>query len=147
MYSLKRALLLQICSIFYRKILMKTPRIYSCIPIAPFISHFNFSEQRYLVSQCKMLSLTGSNVHYSTLNDRIASVCLLSSVVIIKLEALGRIQTTKAFQILIPSFFFQREEYNLLLPLLINSCSVINPFVYQRFYKVLFESISFSNEL
>ena len=42
-------------------------------------------------------------------------------------------------------FFFSRcEQYNFLLPLLRNCCSLIDPFVYWRFYKVLFESISLS---
>ena len=41
------------------------------------------------------------------------------------------------------TFFFSRcEEYNLLLPLLRNGCSLIDPFVFWRFYKVLFESIA-----
>ena len=45
----------------------------------------------------------------------------------------------QTFHILAPSFS-QCEEYNFLLPLLGNSCSLIDPFVFWRFYKV-FESI------
>ena len=37
--------------------------------------------------------------------------------------------------------FFQCEEYHLLLPLLRNGCFLIDPFVFWRFYKVLFKSI------
>ena len=69
----------------------------------------------------------------------------LLSVSIIILEAWGRKKTqrTQAFHILVPSCFSRCEEYNLLLPLLRNgcACSLIDPFVFWRFYKVLFESI------
>ena len=72
---------------------------------------------------------------------------LLSSVSMVKLEAWRRTKTerTQAFYILVPFFFPQCEEYNIFLPLLRNSCSLINPFVFWRFFhsvfKVLFESI------
>ena len=70
---------------------------------------------------------------------------LLFSVSIIKLEAWGRTKTqrTQAFHILVLSFFSRSEECNLLLPLLRNgcACSLIDTFVFWRFYKVLFESI------
>ena len=50
-----------------------------------------------------------------------------------------------------PFFFSRCEEYNLLLPLLRNSCYLIDPFVFWRFYKVLFESTplfwKYSNKL
>ena len=39
-------------------------------------------------------------------------------------------------------FFFRCEEYNLLPPVLRNGCSLVDSFVFQRFYKALFESIS-----
>ena len=76
-----------------------------------------------------------------------------SSVSMIKLESWRRTKTkrTQAFHILVPSFFSRCEEYNFLLPLLRNSCSLIDPFVFWRFYKVLFESIplfwKYSNNL
>ena len=48
-------------------------------------------------------------------------------------------------------FFSWFEEYNILIPLLRNSCSLIDPFVFWRFYKVLFGSIvlfwKYSNNL
>ena len=70
---------------------------------------------------------------------------LLSSVSMIKLVAWGRrkIQRTQVFQMLVPSFFSRYEEYNLLLRLLRNgcTCSLVDPFVFWRYYKVLFESI------
>ena len=69
---------------------------------------------------------------------------LLSSVSVIKLEAWSRAKTqrTQAFHILVPFFFSRYEEYNLLLPLPRKGCSLIDPFVFWRFYKVLFESIA-----
>ena len=42
----------------------------------------------------------------------------------------------------VSSFFSRCEQYDLLLPLLRNCCSLIDPFVQLRFFKVLFESIS-----
>ena len=76
-----------------------------------------------------------------------------SSVSMIKLESWRRTKTkrTQAFHILVPSFFSRCEEYNFLLPLLRNSCSLIDPFVLWCFYKVLVESIplflKYSNNL
>ena len=70
---------------------------------------------------------------------------LLSSVSMRKLEALRRTRTqrTQAFHILVvPSFHFWCEKYDLLLRVLKNGFSLIDSFVYQRVYKVLFESIS-----
>ena len=69
-------------------------------------------------------------------NRRTASI-----VSMIKLEARRRTKTqrTQAFHILVPSFFFRCEKYNLLLPLLRNSCSLIDPFVFWLFYKMLLE--------
>ena len=70
---------------------------------------------------------------------------LLSSVSMRKLEALRRTRTqrTQAFHILVvPSFRFWCEKYDLLLRVLKNGFSLIDSFVYQRVYKVLFESIS-----
>ena len=66
-----------------------------------------------------------------------------SSVSMIKLESWRRTKTkrTQAFHVLVPSFFSRCEEYDFLLPLLRNSCSLIDPFLFWRFYKVLFESI------
>ena len=70
---------------------------------------------------------------------------LLFSVFMIKLEAWGKTKTqrTQTFHILVPSFFSWCEEYNLLLPLLRKGCVcfLIDPFVFWRFYKALFESI------
>ena len=40
-------------------------------------------------------------------------------------------------------FFSLCEDYNFLFPLLWNGCSLIDPFVFWRFYKVLFESVAF----
>ena len=55
------------------------------------------------------------------------------------------------FHILLPSFFSRSKECNLLLPLLKNGCSLIDPLVYWRLYQVLFKSISlfwkYSNKL
>ena len=66
----------------------------------------------------------------------------ITSVSMITLEAPGRTeaQRTQVFQMLV--LFSRCEEYNLLLPLLRNGCSFIDPFVFWRFYKVLFESIA-----
>ena len=66
-----------------------------------------------------------------------------SSVSMIKLELWGRTKSkrTQVFHILVPSFFSRCEEYIFLLRLLRNSCSLIDPFVFWGFYKVLFESI------
>ena len=62
---------------------------------------------------------------------------------LIKLEAWRRtkIQRTQAFHILVPFFFSWCEKYNFVFPLLRNGCSLIKPFVFWRFYRVLFESI------
>ena len=64
---------------------------------------------------------------------------LLFSVFMTKLEALRRAitQMTQTFHILVPSFFFRCEEYNLLFHVLGNDGSLIDAFVYQHFYKVL----------
>ena len=76
-----------------------------------------------------------------------------SSVSIIKMESWRSTKTmrTQAFHILVPSFSSQCEEYNFLLLLLRNSCALIDPFVFWRFYKVLFESVplfwKYSNNL
>ena len=66
----------------------------------------------------------------------------ITSVSMITLEAPERTeaQRTQVFQMLV--LFSRCEEYNLLLPLLRNGCSFIDPFVFWRFYKVLFESIA-----
>ena len=60
-----------------------------------------------------------------------------------KIGSMGKKQTqrTQVFHILAPFFFSRYEEYHLLLPLLRNGCSLIDPFVFWRLYKVLFESI------
>ena len=75
-----------------------------------------------------------------SMNRRAVSVFSASMT---KLEAWvsTKTQRTLAFHILVSSFFSWCEEYNLLLPLLRNCCSLIDPFVFWRFYKVLFESI------
>ena len=67
---------------------------------------------------------------------------LLFSVFMIKLESWMRTKTkkTQAFHILVPSFFSRCMEYNFLLPLLRNSCYLIDPFVLWHSYKA-FESI------
>ena len=44
----------------------------------------------------------------------------------------------ETFYILVPSLFSQWKEDNLLLPVLRNVCFLIDLFVYQSFYKVLF---------
>ena len=51
-------------------------------------------------------------------------------------------QKRRGLHILLPYFFSRCEQYNLLLPLLRNCCSLVDPFVYWRFNKVFFESIS-----
>ena len=87
------------------------------------------------------------------MRNRRAVCLLLPSVFMIKLTAWGRTKTqrTQTFHILVASFFSWCEEYNLLLPLLRKACSLIYPFVFWRFYKVLFESIAlfwkYSNKL
>ena len=76
-----------------------------------------------------------------------------SSVSMIKLESWRRTKTkrTQVFRILASSFFSRSKEYNFLLPLLRNSCSLIDPFVFWRFCELLFESIplfwKYSNNL
>ena len=78
---------------------------------------------------------------------------LISSVSVMKLESWMKTKTkrTQAFHVLVSSFFSRCEENNFLLPLLRNSCSLIDPFVFWRFYKALFESIplfwKYSNNL
>ena len=70
---------------------------------------------------------------------------LLFSVIMIKLESWGKKKTQRSESphILVPSFFSGCEECKLLLPLVRNvcACSLIDPFVFWRFYKVLFQSI------
>ena len=68
---------------------------------------------------------------------------LLFSVSMIELESWRRtkVRRTQVFNILTPSFFCLCEEYNFLLPLLRNRCSLIDPFVFLRFCEVLLEAI------
>ena len=60
-----------------------------------------------------------------------------------KIGIMGEGQRSESPHILVPSFFSGCEECKLLLPLLRNvcACSLIDPFVFWRFYKVLFQSI------
>ena len=52
-------------------------------------------------------------------------------------------QRTQAFRILVPSFFSQCEQCNLLLPLLRNCSSLIDPFVFWRSTKFYLNQFSY----
>ena len=84
-------------------------------------------------------------------NRRAASVCIFSFHDKIGIMEEDKDQENSSISYIGTFFLFSVQGIQFLLPLLTNSCSLIDPFVFWGFYKVLFESIplfwKYSNNL